>query len=1067
MKTAARYPVLIFAVIAVLAAGGIGFALGDSEDDNRARARKEMNDGNYKDAYELFEKLALDPRVDPYQVAGDLTQGLGCLANLGLYPDMDGFREKVVKAHPDNWRLLFAAAQSLFNGVHYGVMVSGEFERGSHRGGGRYVNSVERDRVRALQLMDQAVKHVSWRGGSLIGAITGSKQAEIAGFYLEFARMLLGYRGYGEAWRLQYLSDLSKLPDYEEGYGYQYYDSGSSGAPVDAEGNPVFHTVPSGYDEAKTDGERWRWLMLKAMEADPSRRTEVLRSYTDFLMQQFGVQTMAYYGNVLGRQGDDGTEDESGIYALHTLKDDETIARLATGVKRFKLPEDANFIRLYIKIKAYNVVAGLYENRRLYAKAAKMWKKAGYQDRVDQIVGHWGQFEASGTHPEGQPASVEYRFRNGSQVEFEARKIKVDKLLRDVERYLKSDPEQLDWNRLEVSNIGYRLVTSKRKKYVGKLVTKWDQELKPRKSHFDKRITIKTPLDEPGAYLLTAKMKGGNTCHIVIWVDDTVIVRKPLDGGAYFYVADAVTGKPVPGAKVRFFGYRQEWIGHNKHDGRQYKVYTKRFSRKTDDQGQIVVKPKKFDDRYQWLITARTGGGRFAFMGYAYAWYGTHYDYEYNHKKIFAITDRPVYRPNQPVRFKFWVRHTRYDQDDVSTYAGHTFRIRVNNPKGEKIFEQDFTADKYGGLDGDFRLEDEAMLGAYSVHIPGYGGTSFRVEEYKKPEFEVKVEAPGEPVMLGEKITAKVQAKYYFGAPVTKAKVKYKVLRSNYSANWYPTGLWDWFYGPGYWWFAYDYVWYPGWRDWGMSRPHWWWWPASYAPPEVVADAEGKIGPDGTLEIEIDTAIAKEIHGNQDHRYEITVEVTDESRRTIVGQGAVLVARKPFKVYSWVDRGHYRVGDVVQASFSAQTLDSKPVKGEGHLALYRVSYEGGDMTETLVQEWDLDSGDEGTASLQLMASKAGQYRLSYGVTDAKGHTIEGGYVFVVRGEGFDGKEFRFNEIELVPDKREYAPGDKVNLMINTDLGGGTVVLFLRPSNGIYLAPKVLRLKGKSTVYEIR
>ena len=93
--------------------------------------------------------------------------------------------------------------------------------------------------------------------------------------------------------------------------------------------------------------------------------------------------------------------------------DNETIARLATGIKRFELPRDANFIRLYKKIEAYDVVAGIYENRRLYPKAAKMWKKAGYAERVEQIVGNWGQFESSRTHPEGQPASVEYRFRNG------------------------------------------------------------------------------------------------------------------------------------------------------------------------------------------------------------------------------------------------------------------------------------------------------------------------------------------------------------------------------------------------------------------------------------------------------------------------------------------------------------------------------------------------------------------------------------------------------------------------------------------------------------------------------
>ena len=71
------------------------------------------------------------------------------------------------------------------------------------------------------------------------------------------------------------------------------------------------------------------------------------------------------------------------------------------------------------------------------------------------------------------------------------------------------------------------------------------------------------------------------------------------------------------------------------------------------------------------------------------------------------------------------------------------------------------------------------------------------------------------------------------------------------------------------------------------------------------------------------------MQADTDHRYEITAEVTDASRRIIVGQGTVLVARKPFKVYAWVDRGHYQVGDTVQADFSAQTLDNKPVQGKG------------------------------------------------------------------------------------------------------------------------------------------
>ena len=171
--------------------------------------------------------------------------------------------------------------------------------------------------------------------------------------------------------------------------------------------------------------------------------------------------------------------------------------------------------------------------------------------------------------------------------------------------------------------------------------------------------------------------------------------------------------------------------------------------------------------------------------------------------------------------------------------------------------------------------------------------------------------------MLGEKISATIKANYYFGGPVAQAKVKYKITRTTADDRWYPAARWDWLFGPGYWWFAVDSSWYPGWSNWGMHRP-----PPPVVgsitgPPEVVAEAELPIRPDGTLPVEIDTALAKATHPDDDHRYEITAEITDQSRRTIVGTGTVLVARKPFSVYTWVDRGHYRTGDTIEAGLSA------------------------------------------------------------------------------------------------------------------------------------------------------
>jgi uncharacterized protein YfaS (alpha-2-macroglobulin family) len=1059
----------------VVAIGAIGLIAAEKlAKDRRAGLMKLYKDGNYKDAYDGLSKMALEPDDDPRQVGTDLVTAVNCLQNLGRSDEIDDFREAVIAAHGKNWRLLETAAQSYADIEHYGFIVAGKFYRGNKRGGGHYVSTFPRDRGRALQLMQQAL---------LLTKDETDKPA-LSVFYLHFANMFLHGAGYYEPWRLQYLTDLAQLPDFDEGY----YRTPDRGAPVDADGNPVFHHVPKSYEDAQSDGERWRWMLTQAAEFDSARVSEVDVHLANFLRQQFDVQTMAYLG--IPFDTDEHKEDKPGTYSLHTLTDDETIARLATGVKRFKVPDEFNWIKIYERVagrgksqwgeQSRDALAQIFEDRRQYVKAAAAWEKAiaeygkgnenSRQKRLDQIVGNWGRFEPGQAYPAGVAAAVDFRFRNGDKVSFEAHAVNVPKLLDDVKAYIKSNPGQLDWNQLNVGNIGYRLVERGERQYLGEKVASWDLALKPRPEHVDDRVTVSTPLKKPGAYLLTAKMAGGNTSRIIVWVSDTVIVKKPLDGKTYYYVADAVTGQPIPGASVDYFGWKQVQVRPN---ANEYRVENTAFNTTADADGQIILGQEKLAQDYQWLITARkakagdSGGDRFAYLGFTGVWYNRIYDPEYNQTKVFAITDRPVYRPQQTVQFKLWVRHAKYDQADTSSFANQPFNVQIHNPKGEKVFEKSYTADAYGGLTGEFPLVRGITLGMYNIQIPNHGGGSFRVEEYKKPEFEVQVDAPSEPVRLGEMVEATIKAKYYFGAPVTKAKVKVKVLRSSHDSVWYPRGNWDWFYGVGYWWFASDYAWYPGWAEWGCRRPIPPWWGRGREQPEVVLETEGEIAPDGTVKIPINTLPAKELHPDQDHEYSITAEVTDESRRTIVGTGKVLVARKPFQVFASVDRGHYRAGDTVQASFNALTLDRKPVEGTGELTLFRISYNDKHQPiEKAVETWKLDTNAHGQAQQKMKAAEAGQYRLAYKLTDSKKHTQEGGYVFVVRGKGFDGREFRFNDLELTTDKREYAPGDKVKLLINTNRNDGVVLLFVRPTSGVYLEPKIVRLKGKSIEEEI-
>jgi len=604
----ARKLALVLSVVLV-SCGLLAAALVDAPASKSPRTalQKMYNDGNYKDAYEGLRKLALDPNADSRQVGSDLTLAAQCLQNLDRMAEVDAFREAVIKIHSANWRLLLAAAESYLNIEHHGYIVAGKFERGQKRGGGRIVNAADRDRVRALQLIVQALPLVAKE----------ENHAEAADFYLAFSRILMSNRGYADAWRLQYLTDLAQLPDYDEGWNYGRQ---TTGAPVDADGNPIYYTTPKTYADAANDGQRWRWALTQAVEMSPERTNQVRWLLADFLNNQFGVQTLAEYSYWFARQADndDTKKDESSTYALHTLGEDETIARLATGIKRFKLPDEFNYIKIYQQIAAdpkaaivngtvaktgyaaqsLDTLAQIFEDRRQYPRAAGYWRQAikqfgpgeqkSREQRLTQIVNNWGRFEGTAMQPAGKGATVEFRFRNGKKVHFEAHSVNVDKLLTDVKAYLKSNPRQLDWNKINIGDIGHRLVEANEQQYVGAKVADWDLELAPREKHFDKRITVTTPLQKAGAYLVTAKMADGNTGRIILWLADTAIVKKPLSGKAYYYVGDAVTGAPVPKANVEFFGYRQKQEVQGKTRINRFRIETTNSAELTDADGQVT-----------------------------------------------------------------------------------------------------------------------------------------------------------------------------------------------------------------------------------------------------------------------------------------------------------------------------------------------------------------------------------------------------------------------------------------------------------------------------------------------
>lgn len=159
MKTTILAALGVAASLILLAGAAVAVGLLDVKPPlSREQCDKLDQQGNFKDAYEGYRALALDPKDDPKLVGRDMRQAISCLLRLGRVDEVDAFREAIIQVHKDNWRLIQVAAESYLNdSLHFGFIVAGTFHRGQNEGGGRYVNVLERDRVRTLQLLVQGL----------------------------------------------------------------------------------------------------------------------------------------------------------------------------------------------------------------------------------------------------------------------------------------------------------------------------------------------------------------------------------------------------------------------------------------------------------------------------------------------------------------------------------------------------------------------------------------------------------------------------------------------------------------------------------------------------------------------------------------------------------------------------------------------------------------------------------------------------------------------------------------------------------------------------------------------
>ncbi|MBI4862177.1 MAG: hypothetical protein HY815_18255 [Candidatus Riflebacteria bacterium] len=685
-------------------------------------------------------------------------------------------------------------------------------------------------------------------------------------------------------------------------------------------------------------------------------------------------------------------------------------------------------------------------------------------------------------HVAGQPVQIPIIHRNVTRVHFAACPI-------DLDRFIQENLEKVKLDRMDdvgnafgaLYNPGNALLSRQtqgrpmHEAYRGPVVAEWDAAVIDDGSFRTTRSTIASPLSQRGCYLIVASVPGqGEDSRNLLLLQDTAVVVKKLEEKELFWVVNAGDGAPIAGAELTHLVITSRWErrGHEPGERQHWAVET--AVGKTDKEGVSLFRvPGKARPSYPHVITvARTPSGGMAFHGV------THWSHIRGGSVLLSgrrgavFTDRPVYRPDQSVRFKLWVRDLR-DGVYQSAAQGATVTVDVRDPRGGQVASRSLALDAHGGASDAFRLAKGCPLGMYRIDVRGVklAGARFRVEEYKKPEFEVTVETRTDLARPGDRVEGMVRARYAFGAPVTQGRVTYRIFRQEYSHRHAAPGSWDWLYGPGYGRSHHAYDWFPWWRLWGPRPCSWspWWGPAPAPERELVTEGTGDLGAGGELPFTVDTTRARQDHPDQDHLYTVEAQVVDRSRRTIEGSGQVKVTRQEFAVFVEADRGHYRPGQQVSLKIKAVTANDTPVAVPGKVTVTQVVYGGAgnaDVTERPDRTFDLATDARGDLSLDLKLERSGHFKVAFETADSQKRPVIGATTVWVCGDDFEGAIHRFKALQILADQRTYRPGDVARLMISSDLRGATVLLSTRPDRWFVTSYRVVPLPDKSTIVEL-
>lgn len=405
----------------------------------------------------------------------------------------------------------------------------------------------------------------------------------------------------------------------------------------------------------------------------------------------------------------------------------------------------------------------------------------------------------------------------------------------------------------------------------------------------------------------------------------------------------------------------------------------------------------------------------------------------------YVFDDRQMYRPGEEVHVKGWVRKWGAGpRGDISlapaALEGITYR--AHDAQGNEIGNGRADLTALGGFDFVLKLPDNMNLGpatiVFDASVPGLQpqgyGLTVQVQEFRRPEFEVKVNAGEGPFFIGESATAEVSAAYYAGGPLPNAPVTWNVTAQSGQ------------YSP------------PGWDDYTFGRWVPWWrlWWSDWEKPiniEMGKTFTGTTDAAGLHQMKIDFAAVNPPEPSSVH---IESTVMDVNRQAWTGKADILVHPASLYVGMKTERMFVEKGERMPVDLIVTDLDGNAQAGVAiTVTAARVEWtwngERYDETEVDPQTCEVASKD-GPVQCAFEGREGGTWKIRAVVKDEQGRPNQSELTrWVSGGDRVPRRDVQQEEITLVPDKKEYRAGETAEILVQAPFVPAEGIITLRRS----------------------